>query len=114
MPPEPNSLPPGPPAGKPRRRLDQGAGSGWVGVVVVLLLLGLIAIYSVNRPTPTLAWSDFWTILSNDKYNTNLKKVIYSGKDRIYFEVRDAEDLPKDVQEKYKKATTFNVQRLQT
>jgi cell division protease FtsH len=94
--------------------MDQGAGSGWVGVVVVLLLLAIIVVYGVNKPTPTLAWSDFWTILSSDKNNKNLKKVIFQGKDRILFEVRDAEDLPKDIQDKYKKATTFYVQRLQT
>jgi cell division protease FtsH len=114
MPPEPNSFPPGPPAGKPRRRMDQGAGSGWVGVVVVLLLLALIVVYGVNKPTPTLAWSDFWKILSNEKYNTNLKKVVFQGKDRIFFEVADPDDLPKEIQDKYKKVSTFYVQRLQT
>ncbi len=113
MPPEPNSLPPGPPAGKPRRRLDQGAGSNWVGMGIVLLLLAFIIIYSMSRPTPQLTWSDFWGILSNDKLNTNLKKVVFQGKERIQFDVKDPEDLPAAIQEKYKKNNSFSVQRVQ-
>jgi cell division protease FtsH len=94
--------------------MDQGGGSSWVMVAVLLLLIAILVLYSVNKPTPTLTWSDFWNILSNDTYAKNLKKVIFQGKDKIYFEVRDAEDLPKDIQEKYKKISQFYVQRLQT
>jgi cell division protease FtsH len=114
MPSDPNSFPPGPPAGKPRRRMDQGTGNGWVGMVLVLVFLVFLIVYSFNKPSPTLSWSDFWSILSREDYSKNLKKVILQGKDRIYFEVKDADDLPKDIEEKHKKVTTFNVQRLQT
>jgi cell division protease FtsH len=94
--------------------MDQGGGSSWIGVAVVLLLLAIIVLWSVNKPTPLLTWSEFWTILSSDTYAKNLKKVIFQGKDKIYFEVRDAEDLPQEIQQKYKKITQFSVQRLQT
>jgi cell division protease FtsH len=114
MPSDPNSLPPAPPAGKPRRRMDQGAGSNWVGMVIVLILLASIIIFGINKSTPTLTWGEFWSILSSDKYNDNLKKVVLQAKDRIYFEVKDAEDLPDVVKDKYKKITSFYVQRLQT
>src|SRR5437016_5888339 len=122
MPPDPNSFPPGPPAGKPRRRPDQGAGSGWVGIVIVLLLLAFIVVYSFGSKTQTVTWSDFWAILSKDynslpppgekdkdkssekvAQNLNLKKVIYQGKGSIYFEVKNPDALPQDIQDHYKK-----------
>jgi cell division protease FtsH len=115
MPPDPNSLPPGPPAGKPRRRMDQGAGSSWVGPVIVVLLIALLIVFFGGRSASTLTWSEFWTILNNDKYSANLKKVAFQGKDKIVFEVNSADKLPEEIQERTKKAvTTFNVQRLQT
>jgi cell division protease FtsH len=80
---------------------------------IVLLLLAFIIIYSMSRPTPQLTWSDFWGILSNDKLNTNLKKVVFQGKERIQFDVKDPEDLPAAIQEKYKKNNSFSVQRVQ-
>jgi cell division protease FtsH len=115
MPPDPNSLPPGPPAGKPRRRMDQGAGSSWVGPLIVVILIGLLIVFYGGHSASTLTWSDFWTILTNDKYSTNLKNVTFQGKDKIVFEVQSADKLPEEIQERTKKAITkFSVQRLQT
>jgi cell division protease FtsH len=114
MPSDPNSPPPAPPAGKPRRRMDQGAGSGWVTVCLVLLLVAFLIVYSLSKPAANLSWSEFWTILSREDYSKNLKRVVLSGKDRILFEVKDTDDLPKEIEEKHKGAHTFAVQRLQT
>jgi cell division protease FtsH len=85
-----------------------------VGIGIVLLLLAFIVVYSVGGRIQTVTWTDFWSILSNDKYNANLRKVIFQGKDRIYFEVKNPDDLPPDIREHYKKSNAFYVPRLQT
>ncbi len=112
MPTDPSTPPP--PAGKPRRRMDQGAGSSWVGMGIVLLLFAFIIVYGLGRSTPTVTWGEFWSIVSSENYSKNLKKIVFYGKDNILFEVKDAEKVPEEVRKKYKNATTFYVQRLQT
>lgn len=104
-----NQNPP-PPSG-PRRRPGPAAPSGWI--LLLLLGLGMLALYYAGTGSPVIEYSDFLKLVREEK----LSKVLFLSGDMLEGDLKKANDLPADlsntqeVQAKLRGGTKFRTAR---
>jgi cell division protease FtsH len=79
----------------------------WIWLVILAAVMLMLLVSNLGD-RKRVEWSDFWRMATGeDKYVQNLKKIVFIGKEKIAVEVKRAEDLPPDLQEKLKGSTEF-------
>src|SRR5437764_11139340 len=91
MPPRPNP----PTSGKPRRRPGPVMPGGWIWLVLLLMMLGIILVS--NFPTSYVGIGDLVRLVNDPEQAGNIKEITFVGSDRIVTEVFDREKLPEDI-----------------
>src|SRR5947209_13989591 len=78
----------------PRRRPGPMMPGGWMWLV--LLVTVVIFLLTVNGESGTIKYSDFTDLVSKD----NVKRVVIQGSDKITGEVKNPEQVDKELQKK--------------
>jgi cell division protease FtsH len=91
MPPRPSP----PPAGNPRRRPAPNVPSGWIWVLMLLMVVCIFWMMQEWTSNSTIDYSDFLKLADDHK----LAKVTFVGAERIVGEVKDSNDLPKSIKD---------------
>lgn len=91
MPPRPN-----PPSGKPRRRPAPVMPGGWIWLIIIAMIAGMIFLGTFPS-SGTIHWSDFLRLIDTAELSQHLKKLTFVNNDRIEGEVDDKNALPDDI-----------------
>src|SRR4051812_17342533 len=83
MPPRPNT-----PPSNARRRQGPAMSGGWIWLVILATVVGMLFLTQELGTTGTINYSDFVKLARANK----ISKVTYVGTDRIIGEVKDPED----------------------
>src|SRR5262249_40663377 len=98
---------PSPPPGAPRRRTGPVVPGGWIWVVIVVLLVGMVILTQDLGDSHRIEFSDILN-LASDK---NLAKVVFVGTERINGKVKDVSRVPEgELKQKLKNNGEFTVQ----
>ncbi len=62
--------------------------------------LDRLKVLALRRTDSGVEYGDFYRLVMNDKASKNLKRVVFEGPDHLLVEVKDAKELPDDMQKK--------------
>ena len=66
------------PPGKQRRRPSPVMPGGWIWVVILAMVVGMLLINSMSAGS-SMQWDEFWRLMTDAKYSQHLRKLTFVG-----------------------------------